>query len=268
MASVGSISGYGIKSALIGQILQRKPTGSDFGSILMGMENAKLLEQVVNSRPRRRSRSSAASLAIADRYESSATRSRVGSQNASIGISRTSTANAALESSRDIVSRLSELSVMASDSMLTDSDRSALNAEAQALKQELSDIQSGTQFNGSPILQGSSVTTFTGEGSISTTDANLAGVNTDLASFDLSTQAGANAARANVESASTKLSIEMARSGANENRLQRAADLATTQANNMEQAASTIRESEMGTIGNLFGSELASVVNELFGFSF
>lgn len=267
MPSVGPISEYGIKSSLIQQILGRRAKGNDFGSLLLNMENAKLLKQIVDSRSQKTRSISSANLAISDRYASSARRSRIGSQNASNMISRIDTAHAALDNSQEIVNRLNELSSMALDATLTNDDRTSLDAEAQALKQELSDMQS-MQFNGSSILQGNAISTFTGEGTLSVNDPDLSAINADLAAIDLSSKESALSSMTNIRNASNKLSVEKAKSGASRNRLQRTSDTAITIANNMEESSNRIRENEMGVVGNLFGSELADIVNELLGFSF
>ena len=256
------------KASLFSMVMKKRKTGNSIGDLLSNSANTKLLEQIASSNPGRTRRASPSSLAIADRLDFGATKSNIGAQNAEFGALKSATADAALQNASDITNRLGELAVRASDGMLNDGDRSALNAEAQALKQELSDMQSNTTFNSTPILQGSSTSTFTGEGNITTTDADLTQVNSDFASFDISTQAGANAAIASAETAQTSLIKERVINGANQNRFERESDFARTSAAQKQRSAEVIREGGMGTFGSLFGPELSGVVNELMGFSF
>lgn len=255
-----------VQSALIGQVLSRKKNHTGLAGLLEDFANAQLLEQIVRARPRRQARRRPSEAAIADRFEFNARKSRAGSRNASLGVNRANTASVAMENVREITNRLSELSIMASDPLLNDGDRIGLNEEAQQLKSELIDLENNTTFNGSPILQGSTTSTFTGDGSVSTTDADLSGINASLAALDFSTQASSEAAITDIEEASKQIGVQTARSGANENRLQRASDLANVQADNTQAAAENIRSSNLGEIGSLFGEELTGVVEELFGF--
>lgn len=256
------------KASLFSMVMKKQKKGNSLGDQLANAANAKLLEQIASSNPGRTRRPGPASLAIADRLDFGATKSNIGAQNADFGSLKSATADAALQNASDITNRLGELAVRASDGMLNDGDRAALNAEAQALKQELSDIQSNTTFNGTAILQGSSTSTFTGEGNITTTDANLSQVNADVATFDISTQAGANSAISSAQTAQTSLIKERVINGANQNRFDRESDFARTAAVNKQRSAEVIRSGEMGTFGSLFGPELSGVVNELMGFSF
>jgi flagellin len=266
MSSLNPISGT--KEALLG-LIQRKRKSSK-GQGLTGLLQQKglsdLFTRIANTRKRRRPSINPAELAIADRFEFSANLSRIGSNNAQNSVFRLDTANAGLDSAKEIVGRLGELSARATDPFLTSGDRSALDAEAQQLKQELSSLQSNAQFNGQPVLQGSSISTFTGQSSISTTDADLSQTITDLAGLDLTTAAGASAGLASTSTAISSLSLETARLGASSNQLSRASDLAITNANIQESAANSIRVNTLGEFGSLFGGSLAGSVNELLGF--
>ncbi|MFT4553287.1 MAG: flagellin [Chlamydiales bacterium] len=256
------------KASLFSMVMKKQKKGNRPGDLLSNDLNAKLLQQIASSNPGRTRRPSPSILAIADSLDSAATRNNIGAQNAEFGAIKSATADAALQNASDITNRLGELAIRSSDSTLNDGDRAGLNAEAQALKQELSDMQSRTTFNSTPILQGSSTSTFTGEGSITTTDADLTQVNSDFASFDISTQAGADAAIASAETAQTSLMKERVTNGSNQNRFERESDFARTVAISKQRSAEVIRTGEMGTFGSLFGPELSGAVNELMGFSF
>jgi flagellin len=260
----------GTKEALLGMI-ERKRKNSKQGGIaglIQDKQFADLFSQVANTQKRNKFTINPADMAIADRLDLSSNISRIGSNNAASSAIRFDVADAALGNSREVVNRLTELSAMATNPMLNSQDRQALDAEAQQLKQELGRIQSNSTFNGQPILQGSSVSTFTGEGTISSTDGNLSQVIADVASIDLTTMSGANSALSAISTASTSLSAERARVGSTSNELIRASDFSITVANNKSIAADGIRTNSLGMIGSLFGPRLAGVVNELLGMSF
>jgi flagellin-like hook-associated protein FlgL len=259
-----------LKATLLGSILnKRKNFSGGLAGLLEDSANNKLLAQVARSKPRRQRSFIPANLAIADRIRSSASRTRVGVSNLSNAENRSSSASAALDGASQIVNRLGELSAIALDSTLSDADRAGLNGEAQALKQELTDLQANASYNGQKVLQGNTNTHFAGDdNNVSITDADLTGVNANLAALDLSTQAGASAALTSTGSARSDLSTEQARVGAGINRLQRNQDLGLTIAANQENSADQIRVNELGEIGSLFDSSIASVITELFGFKF
>jgi len=262
------VNPIGMREALIGNIMNRrsKSSGGDLGSILMDAANAKLLNQVVNTPTRKRTPNNAAMSAIADRYDSTASRYRAASTNIQNSHGRSNVADAALKNANDIMGRLTELSAMASDPTMNDGDRSSLNAEAQELQQELNNMGTMTRYNGQEVLTGSSTSTYVGDGTISSTDADISNVTNELVGLDLSTQNGANAALTQVDSAMSKLTEERAKVGATANRFDRADNIAMTQATNLASSAENMRTSMFGEIGSLFGEDLAPFVNQLFGF--
>ena len=79
-------------------------------------------------------------------------------------ISMTQTAEGALGEMENVLQRIRELSVQAGNSTLSDSDRSSIQKEVDALVSELDSIASKTNFNGVKLLDGSrdSVTFQTG----------------------------------------------------------------------------------------------------------
>jgi flagellin len=259
----------GTKEALLGLINRKRKSikGQGLLSLIQQKELSDLFSMVANSKKRRTSFINPGELAVADRLELSASLNRIGSNNAQLSLSRLDTADAGLSGAREVVGRLSELSARATDPTLNSADRSALNAEAQSLKTELSRIQSYASFNGQAILQGSSISTFTGESYVTTTDADLSQAITDISGLDLSTQAGANAALASSSTAFSSLATETAQLGASYNQLSRASEFAVTRANSYESSADNIRVNALGEIGSLFGPSLAGAVNSLLGIS-
>ena len=100
-------------------------------------------------------------------------------------ISMTQTAEGALGEMENVLQRIRELSVQAGNSTLSDSDRSSIQKEVDALVSELDSIASKTNFNGVKLLDGSrdSVTFQTGidasdslEVALESSDANALGL--------------------------------------------------------------------------------------------
>lgn len=96
----------------------------------------------------------ASGLAIAKRMNAQIRGLTNSTQNASDGISVIETAEGALMEIQDMAQRLNELSVKASTGSITDSDREAIQAEVDQLRQEMERIVRDTEFNGQAILNG------------------------------------------------------------------------------------------------------------------
>ena len=97
----------------------------------------------------------AAGLAIAERMNTQVRGLNVAARNANDGISLAQTAEGALGKVGDMLQRMRELAVQASNATNNQTDRDALNAEVQALKEELGRVASQTSFNGTKLLDGS-----------------------------------------------------------------------------------------------------------------
>lgn len=97
----------------------------------------------------------AAGLAISERFTSQIRGLDQARRNANDGISLSQTAEAALQSSGDILQRIRELAIQSANATNSAGDRAALNAEVQQLSQELQRIATNTEFNGQKLLDGS-----------------------------------------------------------------------------------------------------------------
>lgn len=94
----------------------------------------------------------AAGLAVAAGMMGQARGMDVAIRNANDGISMLQVADGALASMGDVLQRMRELAVQAANGTYSASDLTKLNSEYQALKTELTDIQSRATFNGLKIL--------------------------------------------------------------------------------------------------------------------
>ena len=96
----------------------------------------------------------AAGLAISERMTSQVRGLTMAVRNANDGISVTQTAEGALDEVTDMLQRMRELSVQASNATISDSDRSSLDAEVSQLLSEIDRVAETTRFNNMNILDG------------------------------------------------------------------------------------------------------------------
>ena len=97
----------------------------------------------------------AAGLAISSRMTSQIRGLETGIRNAADAISMISTADGALIEVTNMLQRMRELALQASNGTTTEADRNYLNAEYQNLVSEIERIAVNTQWNGRAILDGS-----------------------------------------------------------------------------------------------------------------
>lgn len=96
----------------------------------------------------------AAGLAIAERFTSQVKGLNQAVRNSNDGVSLAQVAEGALGESGNILQRMRELAVQAANATNSASDRKALQAEVNQLKQELERIATTTEFNGLKLLDG------------------------------------------------------------------------------------------------------------------
>lgn len=96
----------------------------------------------------------AAGMAIASRMTSQINGLNQATRNANDGVSLAQTAEGALGTSGDILQRIRELAVQASNATNSSSDRQALQSEVGQLTAELNRVAQTTSFNGQNLLDG------------------------------------------------------------------------------------------------------------------
>ncbi|HKK56411.1 flagellin [Marinobacter sp.] len=97
----------------------------------------------------------AAGLAISERFTSQIKGLNQAIRNSNDGISLAQTAEGALGESSNILQRIRELAVQSANATNSASDRQALQAEVNQLKEELERIATTSEFNGLKLLDGS-----------------------------------------------------------------------------------------------------------------
>ena len=103
-------------------------------------------------------RDDAAGLAIATRLQAEVQSISVAARNAADAQSMLDTADGALGETHNILLRMRELAVQASNGTLNSDDQAALDAEFQQLEAEIDRIDANTTFAGVALLTGSSKT--------------------------------------------------------------------------------------------------------------
>jgi flagellin len=116
--------------------------------------NLQALERLSSGLRINSARDDAAGLAISTRFTAQVRGLNVAMRNAGDGISLAQTAEGALGAMTDSLQRLRELALQSANATNSDTDRQALNSEAQQLIDEISRISSQTNFNGRKIFDG------------------------------------------------------------------------------------------------------------------
>ena len=94
-------------------------------------------------------------LAIANLLTSKIRENNQSIRNANDGISLTQVADGALAGANDILQRIRDLAVQASNGTLNDANRNTIQGEINQLTEQLGDIGSNTTFNGISVFEGS-----------------------------------------------------------------------------------------------------------------
>ena len=200
----------------------------------------------------------AAGLAISERMTSQVRGLNQATRNASDAISLAQTADGALGSISNNLQRLRELAVQSSNGTNSASDRTALNAEATMLIDEVDRIAEQTQFNGIELLDGTfAATDFqvgADNGQTITVAAITAKDSTGLAinAVDISTAAGAAAALTSVGTALDTVNTARAGLGAVQNRFESVISSLQSTSESMSAARSRIQDAD-------FAAETASL---------
>jgi flagellin len=216
---------------------------------------AKTQEKLASGKRINRAGDDAAGLAISEKMLAQISGLTMGSKNVQDASSLIRTAEGALSGTHDILGRMNELALQASNSTLGDDERADLDAEFQQLKKELGDISSTTDFNGTKVLDGS----FSASGgspmtvqaganggdditvSIEKTDTETLG----LASSGIASADAARSAIGQVADAVNSVSSQRAELGATQNQLEKKAANLDISVENLQSAQSRIRDTDM-----------------------
>lgn len=189
----------------------------------------------------------AAGLAIAEALGANAATLQVANRNTQDAQSAIEIADGAISQVGDIGSRLKELATQASNGTLSDTQRAALQTEFSELSQEIGRITNTTEFNGIKLVTGDEVTAQVGSDSsadsqIKVPGTSIATASSDVASQNISTQAGAQAALAKVDTLIQQASQSRGQLGASSSRLSVAESANSSRYQNVRAAESRIRD--------------------------
>jgi flagellin len=198
----------------------------------------------------------AAGLAVSEGMRSQIRGMNVASRNAQDGVSMVQVADGALGNVGDMLQRVRDLAVQASNGTLTDAQRTNLDTEVQQVLTEIGKTGTDTEFNGLKILAGSvataasAVTLQVGAnasqniaftiGTVSTSDLGISGI-------AVSTAASATAAIASLDAAISTVTTSRANLGAIQNRLEHTINRLGMTSENLQAAESRIRDADMAS---------------------
>ena len=233
---------------------------------LNGLNLDKSMEKLASGTRITRAGDDASGLAVSEKMRSQIRGLRQASRNAENAISFIQTTEGYLQESQDIVQRLRELSVQASNGIYTDEDRMQIQVEVSALVDELDRIASHAQFNGMNMLTGRFARSG-GENIITASMWLHIGANMDQRArvyigtmtsealgvrnvgskriISLSTPDSANRSIGMLDSALRTINKQRADLGAYQNRLEYAAKGLDVGAENIQAAESRIRDADM-----------------------
>ncbi len=235
---------------------------------------SKAMEQLSTGRKINTAADDAAGLAITTRMSSQIVGLQQSVQNAHDAISMIQTAESALDEMTNMLLRMRELSLQASNGTMGSADRDFLNDEFGRLKSEIDRIANNTEWNGRSVLNGNaggtgvssvsfqvggnagqtisvSFDTLTGGGGISSTGvADSTNSNRALSALSIaagttaSAQTSGSAAMTGIDAAIENVSNQRAAFGATVNQLTHAIDNLTAVSTNAQQTRSRIMDTD------------------------
>jgi flagellin len=197
----------------------------------------------------------AAGLAISESLKSQIRSFTVAERNAGDGTSMAQTAEGSLGEVHDILGRMRELAVQASNGAMTSSDRGYLQTEFSSLQSEITRIQGSAKFNGQALLGGTAATITLQVGLDNTASdqiqITLGGVAltsvSNSATLSGTTASGALASLATIDAAIDAVSTSRAKFGAAMNRLDVATGNIETMRLNLSAANSRITDVDVAS---------------------
>ena len=204
----------------------------------------------------------AAGLAIADGLHANITALTQSARNANDGVGQLQVADGALSQVTSLLNRAVTLATEAATGTVTNTQRSALDAEFSSIKSEIDRIGQNTTFNGTSVFTASTTSVFLSDsGSTSTIGVTVgqmsqSAIGTGTTAVDLSTDnlltagnasSGAQKALIDVNNAVAQVASVRGVVGASINRLQAASAVMSNQVQNLSSAEDGIRAADIAT---------------------
>jgi len=203
----------------------------------------KNLRQLASGLRINRAADDAAGLAVAETLRTQILQANQETNNLQAGTSVVQTADAALGTQQEAISRMRELAVQANNGTLSTDQRNALNQEMQQLVQQVEQTGQQTQFNGQTLLNGTTgaINLGTQGGAtinIGASTADSLGLN----GISIATPEEATNALTALETAAQNINTNRASLGAQENGIASAINTTMTASENAQAAESQIRD--------------------------
>jgi flagellin len=214
------------------------------------MANASLqsaMERLSSGKRINSAKDDAAGLAIASSMTSQIRGMNQAIRNANDGISLAQTAEGALSEVTNMLQRIRELAVQAASATYSADDRTNLQAEVDALGDQIDSVLTSTKFNGVTAFgsAGGSFSIQVGANNGDTVTLSYAALSISSATgSDVSTVGGANSALTNVDTALKSVATTRASLGAAQSRLESTVNNLTNNATNLTDARSRIEDAD------------------------
>ncbi|MBP3709469.1 MAG: flagellin [Treponema sp.] len=234
---------------------------------VLGVSNANIqknIEKLSSGERINKAGDDASGLAVSEKMRSQIRGLNQASRNIESGVSFLQTTEGYLNETTDILQRVRELAVQASNGIYSDEDRMQIQVEVSQLVAEVDRIASQAQFNGMNMLQGSfaqdgdrimqfqvganvdqNVRVYVG--TMTAEALSLKNQNGDEQQISISSPDLANAALAAVDNALLQVTRQRADLGAYQNRFEMAARGVNIAAENTQAAESLIRDTNMAS---------------------
>lgn len=177
--------------------------------------------------------------------------------NTNLGISVIQTAEGSLNEVYNILTRMRELAVQASNDTYNSTDRSQMQIEFNQLRSEISNISSHTNFNRIAILNSSDTMKFQigihnqsnnqFDLALSTISATLGSLGISQSSANITTLSSSQKSITKIDTALSSVNDRRARLGAYQNRLESALSTASTYSQNLSATVSSISDVDYAT---------------------
>ncbi|MGB3727485.1 MAG: flagellin [Glaciecola sp.] len=197
----------------------------------------------------------AAGLQISERLTSQIDGISQAVRNANDAISLTQTAEGALSETSNALQRIRQLAIQSQNGINSAADRTALNSEVSALKNEISRIATDTEYNGVALFDGSysakflvgansgqNISVNLSAGSIATAGFSATGLG--IGGVTVATSGGASAAVVTIDAALSAIGAVRADLGSSENRFQSSIRNLSNVTENLSSARSRILDTD------------------------
>jgi len=213
----------------------------------------KILEKLSTAQKINRASDDAAGLSISEQLRSSIRGYKMASQNIDNAMAALNISDGSANEVSDMLQRQRELSIAARNGTLTDTDRSSLDAEYQAITAEIERISDSTNYNrlkvanGTDLASGNAVVQSgpDAQDQIALPRVDFSGIATALTGTTLATSAGAQQAMSSIDSALQSLNAQRSTVGATLNMFTSASNNLSVSMVNTQAAESVLRDQDM-----------------------